>query len=384
MAAEPDGAAASDALLLELARRSGGLEQLLRAVFGFLARRTDLYCVIPHEQPSAKLGFRAGVAEAMVLRAFREWPLKDLEGRPLAADKQPQQHARRAPSAAAAPATPSSIKSPAAAASAAPAAATPAAAAPAAAAPAAAAPAPGAPATGTKRTPAAPVAGASAAPAAEGDRATPVAAPAAAPASKPSATSKTSTTSKTSATSATEIAQLSAKASTTERGAQLPVAGNGGVTERYFWQQTLDELSVHLCVPPGTAARDVRCEIRAGGVEVAVGGRVLLKGAFPEPERVRPADSLWTLEPRTETLVLQLEKTRQTWWDCVVQGEPRIDTQKVDSSRRIDEYDEATQAQIRKIMFDQRQAQQGLPSSDQLRADEILERAKTLPDSPFV
>jgi hypothetical protein len=185
-------------------------------------------------------------------------------------------------------------------------------------------------------------------------------------------------------TSATEIAQLSAKSSTTERGTQLPVAGNGGVTERYFWQQTLDELSVHFCVPPRTVARDVRCEIRAGSVEVAVGGRVLLKGAFPEPERVRPADSLWTLEPRTETLVLQLEKSRQTWWDCVVQGEPKIDTQKVDSSRRIDEYDEVTQAQIRKIMFDQRQKQQGLPSSDELRVDEILERAKTLPGSPFL
>lgn len=56
----------------------------------------------------------------------------------------------------------------------------------------------------------------------------------------------------------------------------------------------------------------------------------------------------------------------------------------MDSTSRIDEYDEETQGTIRKIMFDQRQKALGLPSSDQLSADAVLENAKSLPGSPFL
>lgn len=56
----------------------------------------------------------------------------------------------------------------------------------------------------------------------------------------------------------------------------------------------------------------------------------------------------------------------------------------VDSTARIGEFDEETQGTIRKIMFDQRQKAQGLPTSDHLSAEAVLERAKGLPGSPFL
>ena len=62
---------------------------------------------------------------------------------------------------------------------------------------------------------------------------------------------------------------------------------------------------------------------------------------------------------------------------------PELNEQ-VDSTTRIGEYDEETQATIRKLMFDQRQKALGLPTSDELSADAILERAKALPGSPFL
>lgn len=57
---------------------------------------------------------------------------------------------------------------------------------------------------------------------------------------------------------------------------------------------------------------------------------------------------------------------------------------KVDSTTKISEYDGETQGAIRKIMFDQRQKSLGLPTSEQLNADAVLERAKELPGSPFL
>ncbi len=57
---------------------------------------------------------------------------------------------------------------------------------------------------------------------------------------------------------------------------------------------------------------------------------------------------------------------------------------KVDSTTKVSEYDGETQGAIRKIMFDHRQKSLGLPTSDQLSADAVLERAKGLPGSPFL
>ena len=75
-------------------------------------------------------------------------------------------------------------------------------------------------------------------------------------------------------------------------------------------------------------------------------------------DAIRRSESMWTLcsdgigGPQ---LVLSLEKTRKTWWKSAVIGHPEIDTTKVDSKQSIDEYDEATQATIRKLMFEQKE-----------------------------
>lgn len=69
---------------------------------------------------------------------------------------------------------------------------------------------------------------------------------------------------------------------------------------------------------------------------------------------------------------------------CYSDKTPLLLKQKVDSTTRISEYDGETQGAIRKIMFDQRQKSLGLPTSDQLNADAVLETAKGLPGSPFL
>ena len=62
---------------------------------------------------------------------------------------------------------------------------------------------------------------------------------------------------------------------------------------------------------------------------------------------------------------LILDKVQKTWWDIVLSGDtPHIDTTMVDSTRHISTYDEQTQAEIRRIMHDQRQERLGLPIND--------------------
>jgi hypothetical protein len=115
-------------------------------------------------------------------------------------------------------------------------------------------------------------------------------------------------------------------------------------------------------LPPGTKAKDVDCKITAARLRVALKpmgaaeAKVLLDGELAG--KIRVDESLWSIESQ-KTLLISLEKTRETWWASVVKGDAEIDTTKVDSTRRIDEYDEGTQGAIRKIVHEQRQQQQG-------------------------
>jgi len=99
------------------------------------------------------------------------------------------------------------------------------------------------------------------------------------------------------------------------------------------------------------------------------------------PELVREDDSMYVMESGVVQVILV--KTRETWWKNVVEGGPEIDTQKVDSVRNIHEYDDETQAGIRKIMFDQDQKRKGLPTSDEMNNEDMLRKAWDAEGSPF-
>ncbi len=168
----------------------------------------------------------------------------------------------------------------------------------------------------------------------------------------------------------------------TAKGKQVPI-GNGGATARYHWTQTLQDVTVYVDTGcPGVKSKEVACSWTASTVKVAVRGTVLLEGALGGT--VKTQESLWTLEGNGATLVLTLEKTVPTWWACVRKGDAEIDTGMVDSTRKVGEYDSETQGQLRKIMFDQQQKAQGLPTSDELTMQEMLAKAKLLPGSPFL
>lgn len=140
----------------------------------------------------------------------------------------------------------------------------------------------------------------------------------------------------------------------TKDGKQVPI-GNGGVTPRYYWTQTVNEATVYVDVPPGTRSKDVECVIQprrlklkvrgagtaTGGAREAAGeGGALGRGGKGEerdgdlifdsdlPSAVSREDSMWSLNDGT-TVVISFEKTTKSWWKSVVEGDPEIDTSKV-------------------------------------------------------
>eukprot|EP00591_Stephanopyxis_turris_P010179 CAMPEP_0195514740 /NCGR_PEP_ID=MMETSP0794_2-20130614/6030_1 /TAXON_ID=515487 /ORGANISM="Stephanopyxis turris, Strain CCMP 815" /LENGTH=341 /DNA_ID=CAMNT_0040643035 /DNA_START=55 /DNA_END=1080 /DNA_ORIENTATION=- len=92
---------------------------------------------------------------------------------------------------------------------------------------------------------------------------------------------------------------------------------------------------------------------------------VLMDGALHE--KIRPDECTWTLEGRA--LLITLDKIKTMWWDTVLKGDDTIDTTLVDSKRKIGTYDRETQGMIRKILFDQEQQSLGKPTSDEILAE---------------
>jgi hypothetical protein len=297
---DPKQLEALDAPLIALTQQCGGdLRRLMFAYFSFLNRRTDFY-LVPHLDDvqagkPAKMGFKEGDAEKLLLASFRQFPLRRI----------PSEKVQAAKAAAASKSAPT-VKDP------------------------------------TKQE------------------------------LSKEVDSKAATSKPESVSTSKKMSELIGNMSEvelTEEGLQKPV-GNGGSTKRYKWTQTLDECSVLVGVPEGLKAKDLDVGITANSISVAskkpLPGEDLPR-AFVEGmlvEKIRADESTWSLEGGV--LVLTLDKLQKTFWATVVDGDEKIDTSLVDSRYHISEYDESTQAQIRKIIFDQNQERRGLKTSDQI------------------
>jgi len=158
-----------------------------------------------------------------------------------------------------------------------------------------------------------------------------------------------------------------------EEGIQIPI-GNGGSTPRYIWTQTLDETTVLIGVPKTFRGKDF--DVKIASSKLSVKGKITLPGekinrTFLEgtlTEKIRVDESTWSVE--NGVMMVTLDKSGKKFWRTVLTGDEEIDTELVDSRTRVSDYDNATQAQFRKIIFDQNQYHLDLPTSDEILGKE--------------
>ena len=60
--------------------------------------------------------------------------------------------------------------------------------------------------------------------------------------------------------------------------------------------------------------------------------RVLMEGSLSE--KVRCEESLWSLLP-SQYISISLEKVQSKWWTRVLQTDPEIDKQKIDTTQQV-------------------------------------------------
>ena len=145
--------------------------------------------------------------------------------------------------------------------------------------------------------------------------------------------------------------------------------------EHHSWTQTLQDLDVRVRIPTGTPAKMIACDIKKKHLTFGLKGQPpMIDGElFGE---LATGDCFWTLEDKSTVLLNLSKRNDMEWWSYVVKGDPVIDTKKVtpENSKLSDLDGDTRQRTVEKMMYDQRQKQMGLPTSEEQQKQETMRK----------
>ncbi|KAJ4414329.1 hypothetical protein N0V82_007999 [Gnomoniopsis sp. IMI 355080] len=147
----------------------------------------------------------------------------------------------------------------------------------------------------------------------------------------------------------------------------------------YKWNQTIGDVDITITGLPGNyKGKDLVVDIKKQKLAAGIKGQdPIINGDLPHPVLVD--DSTWTLETApdgTKTLEIHLDKVnKMEWWAHVITDAPKIDVTKITpESSKLSDLDGETRGMVEKMMFDQRQKEAGLPTSDEQKKADILKK----------